>query len=114
MAVLLDANILLRLAQPHHPNASVAAKALRNLRSANETLHITQQNLVEFWAVTTRPISVNGLGYTTEQAAADIGVLKRLFDLLPERPIYGEWERLVTLYQVTGKNVHDARLVAAR
>jgi len=86
---------------------------LRTLRAANEILYITQQNLVEFWAVTTRPVAANGLGYTTEQAAAEVGALKRFFDLLPELPLQDEWERLVTYYSVSGKNAHDARLVAA-
>jgi predicted nucleic acid-binding protein len=113
MPVLVDTNILIRLAQPHHPSAPAAARALRALRTANESLHITQQNLVEFWAVTTRPVTANGLGYTTEQAATEVGTLKRLFDLLPELPLHDEWERLVTHYSVSGKNVHDARLVAA-
>lgn len=27
--------------------------------------------------------------------------------------VYLEWKRLVALYNVSGKNVHDARLVAA-
>jgi predicted nucleic acid-binding protein len=38
---------------------------------------------------------------------------KRLFTLLPEAPLQSEWERLVTTYRVSGKNSHDARLVAA-
>lgn len=113
MAVLLDTNILLRLTQPHHPNALVAARALRALRAGNETLHITQQNIVEFWAVATRPIAANGLGFLTEQAVAEVDVLKWLFVLLPERPLQDAWERLVADYRVSGKNVHDARLVAA-
>jgi predicted nucleic acid-binding protein len=113
MAILLDTNILLRLAQPHHPGASVAARALRTLRAANETLHITQQNIVEFWVVTTRPVAANGLGHATEQAAAEVSDLKRLFDLLPELPLQDEWQRLVAQYRVSGKNAHDARLVAA-
>ncbi|HTW80391.1 MAG TPA: type II toxin-antitoxin system VapC family toxin [Terracidiphilus sp.] len=113
MAVLLDTNILLRLAQPHHPNAPVAVRALRALRAANEMLHITQQNIVEFWAVATRPIAANGLGLSTEQATAEIAALKRLFVLLPELPLDNAWERLVSDYRVSGKNTHDARLVAA-
>jgi predicted nucleic acid-binding protein len=113
MPVLLDTNILIRLAQPHHPSAPVAARALRTLRADNETLHITQQNLVEYWAVTTRPVDANGLGYTTEQASAEVSALKQLFDLLPELPLQEEWERLVAHYHVSGKNAHDARLVAA-
>jgi len=113
MAVLLDTNVLLRLAQPHHPSAHVAARALRALRIGGETLHITQQNIVEFWAVATRPIAANGLGFSTEQATAEVDALKRLFALLPELPIQGAWERLVTDHRVSGKNAHDARLVAA-
>lgn len=112
MAVLLDTNILLRLAQPHHPNAAVAAQALRALRFRNESLHIAQQNIVEFWAVATRPIHANGLGYSTQQAMAEVQSLKRLFLLVPELPLQEAWERLVTDYQVSGKNTHDARLVA--
>jgi predicted nucleic acid-binding protein len=113
MAVLLDTNILLRLAQPHHPSAPVAARALRALRTGNETLHITQQNIVEFWAVTTRPIDANGLGFSGRQAAEEVGELKRLFELLLEVPLQDAWERLVVEHRVSGKNAHDARLVAA-
>ena len=39
--------------------------------------------------------------------------LKRLFTLRPEAPLHSEWERLITTYRVSGKNSHDARLVAA-
>jgi predicted nucleic acid-binding protein len=113
MAVLLDTNILLRLVQPHHPSAQIAIRALRELHAANEALHITQQNIVEFWAVATRPIASNGLGFSTEQAAAEVDALKRLFTLLPELPLQNAWERLVADYRVSGKNAHDARLVAA-
>jgi predicted nucleic acid-binding protein len=113
MAVLLDTNILVRLAQPHHPSAQVAARALKTLRSGNETLHITQQNIVEFWAVTTRPVDANGLGFTTQQAAEEVGALGRLFLLLPEVPLQDAWERLVVDYRVSGKSAHDARLVAS-
>jgi len=113
MAVLLDTNVLLRLAQPQHPSAPLAAKALKALRAGNETLHIAQQNIVEFWALATRPIDANGLGFTTRQAAEEVGALKRLFLLLPELPLQDAWERLVVEYRVSGKNAHDARLVAA-
>jgi predicted nucleic acid-binding protein len=109
----LDTNILLRLIQPNHPHAQVAAMALESLRGRNQTLCLTQQNLVEFWAVITRPINANGLGYTTGQAADELESLKQLFVLLPELPLQEHWEQLVDDYKVGGKNVHDARLVAA-
>jgi predicted nucleic acid-binding protein len=113
MAVLLDTNILLRLSQPHSAHAPIAEKALNALRHRNETLNITSQNLVEFWAVATRAVAENGLGMTVEQTMEELTALKQLFTLLPEAPLQSEWERLVSRYQVSGKNTHDARLVAA-
>jgi predicted nucleic acid-binding protein len=114
MAILIDANVLLRLLQPHHPHCHVVQRALSTLRTNNETLYVTAQNLVEFWAVATRPTSDNGLGMTGEVAKRELDVFRRLFVLLPEsNSIFEEWERLVTTYEVCGKNTHDARLVAA-
>jgi predicted nucleic acid-binding protein len=53
------------------------------------------------------------LGFSTEQAAEEIQALQRLFTLLPELPLQDAWTRLVFNYRVTGKNAHDARLIAA-
>jgi len=113
MAVLLDTNILLRLAQPHHPQGPLAATAVRSLRARGESLQITQQNLVEFWVVTTRPASANGLGFTVDQAAAEISSVRKLFALQSEVSLHDIWEGLVINYRISGKNAHDARLVAA-
>lgn len=37
----------------------------------------------------------------------------RLFTPQPEVPLHDIWERLVRDYRISGKNAHDARLVAA-
>ncbi len=113
MPVLLDTNILLRLLQPHHRHCALAERALSSLRKRDERLFVTAQNLVEFWCVITRPIDENGLGFTTEQAVAELDKVKQLFGLLPEMPLLHEWERLVSHYRVSGKNAHDVRLVAS-
>lgn len=113
MPILLDTNILLRLLQPHHPHNSIAEQALKTLRVRNEVLNITAQNIIEFWAVVTRPVGENGLGFDAVQAMREVDALKRLFVLLPEAPLLQEWEMLVMTYRVSGKNTHDARLAAA-
>jgi len=113
MAVLLDTNILLRIVQPHHPQCAQAARALHSLRGRNEALVVTQQNIVEFWAVTSRPLAANGLGWGTDRVREEVASLRELFSELPELPLQTAWEGLVQRYRVTGKNVHDARLVAA-
>jgi predicted nucleic acid-binding protein len=113
MAVLTDTNILLRLLQPHHPHSKVAQHALDILRARNEILNVASQNLVELWAAATRPFDENGLGLTVDQVANEIEQIKRLWLLVPDVPLFEEWERLVKLYKVSGRNTHDARLVAA-
>ena len=113
MPFLVDTNVLLRLLQPHHPHYAIAKRAITLLRERDGVLHITAQNVVEFWAVSTRPKSDNGLGLTIEQATEEVRALKHFFLLLPEVSLFEEWERLVTEHRVSGRNAHDARLVAA-
>jgi predicted nucleic acid-binding protein len=114
MSVLLDTNILTRAAQPSHPMYQPAVDAVAELRRQGQALVLVPQNCYEFWVVATRPAAQNGFGYTPAQAQAEIGRLKGLFTLLDDVPaIFPRWEQLVTAYQVSGKNAHDARLVAA-
>jgi predicted nucleic acid-binding protein len=112
--VLLDTNILVRTLQPHHPLYPVADRAVRRLAQRGETLEIVPQNLVELWAVATRPVTANGLGLSPTQAAGEIVRLKGLFNLFAETPaLHPAWEALVVRHHVSGKQAHDARLVAA-
>jgi predicted nucleic acid-binding protein len=54
------------------------------------------------------------LGLSVAQAEAEVISLKTLFALLPDTPeIFSEWEKIVLQYRVSGKQAHDARLVAA-
>jgi predicted nucleic acid-binding protein len=113
MKVLIDTNILTRSAQPSHSMHSEAVNAVVNLKVRGNDLFISPQNLVEFWAVATRPESANGLDMSTVEAELELTKIKSLFRLLDDNAtIYPEWERIVVLYGVSGKNSHDARLVA--
>ncbi len=54
--------------------------------------------------------SREGLGQTQR----NISRCETFFRLLPETPeLFQEWKRLVSVHQVSGLKVHDARLVAA-
>jgi predicted nucleic acid-binding protein len=113
MSTLLDTNILTRCAQPVHPHRQPALDALILLRQQGEELFLVPQ-LLRFWAVATRPVAANGLGFTAAQAQAELGRVKPFFTVLTETPaILVHWEQLVIHYQVLGKNAHDAHLVAA-
>jgi predicted nucleic acid-binding protein len=114
MNVLLDTNILGRMAEVGHPQHRAAVDATDVLVRRGDIPCLVPQVLYEFWVVATRPLQANGLGLTVGQAAAELTRLKSLFPLQPDSPaVYPEWERLVTAHQVAGKNAHDARLVAA-
>lgn len=66
MGYLVDTNILLRSCQPDHPMYKGASTAVETLLEQGQNLHLTPQNIVEFWNVSTRPLSKNGLGMTSE------------------------------------------------
>jgi len=75
---------------------------------------ITSQNLIEVWAVATRPVEQNGLGLNASQAERILlRVEASAFRLPDSDDVHAEWRRLVVLHGVCGKKAHDARLVAA-
>lgn len=114
MSFAIDTNVLLRSIDVGHAAQPVAQDALIALRDRNEILSVFPQNLIEFWAVATRPVANNGLGLTIAQAEKELANLRYLFLLLPDTErIFREWEQLVTSYQVIGKQAHDTRIVAA-
>src|ERR1700734_2589469 len=110
MAFLIDTNILLRTTQPHHPHCAPAERAVAALRGRHEVLHVAAQNLIEFWAAATRPEGENGLGMSIEAVTRELSAIKHLFSVLPEIPVFSEWEQLVRTYAVFGQRTHDARL----
>ncbi len=112
--ILLDTNILLRYALATDPAFPAIDAALTALHARGEVLCIVPQNLYEFWAVATRPVTANGLGMTVLECEAQVARAKRLFRLLPDLPaLLAEWEALVGTYQCHGRVSFDARLAAA-
>ncbi|MTJ14269.1 PIN domain-containing protein [Anabaena sp. UHCC 0187] len=114
MKYLVDTNILLRLVQKNSLMHLDTQRAILTLKKQGDFLCIIPQNIIEFWAVATRPIDKNGLGLSITQAEEESEKLKKIFILELDTPqIFTEWESLVIKYQVMGKQVHDARLAAA-
>lgn len=114
MTCLVDTNVLLRMAQPGHPQHVTAIEAVERLRDSGEVLIIAPQNLIEVWAVATRPVERNGLGFTVLQAGQLIQDSESLFQLLPDHPdVFARWKDLVETHAVLGLNTHDARLAAS-
>jgi predicted nucleic acid-binding protein len=114
MNIPLDTNVLARMAEQGHVQHQLATDAVKVLTGRGDKPCLLPQVLYELWVVATRATTMNGLGFTVGQAAAEIARLRTVFPLEPDSPlIYPVWEQLVTVHQVTGKNAHDARIVAA-
>jgi predicted nucleic acid-binding protein len=114
MSYLVDTNVLLRGVQKTHPMQSEAVRAINLLLRNPEVVSVIPQTLIEFWAVATRPQISNGLELSVDETTRQIAYFKSIFTLLPDSDaIFKEWERLVAQHRVLGKQVYDARLVAA-
>jgi len=113
MRSLLDTNILLRSSQPSSPHNATAIAAVAALLTAGRSLCVSSQVIYEFLVVATKPISENGLGMSQSDADVQLGKLLTGIDVLYDSELVAtELRRLVVMYQVTGKKIHDARLVA--
>jgi predicted nucleic acid-binding protein len=112
--VLVDTNVLVRLANPADANQSTAFNALAALAAAGYTPCLVPQAIYEYWVVATRPVDKNGLGYSIDMVVRDLSKFDADFEILPDTAdIFPEWRQLVADRRVLGKLAHDVRLVAA-
>jgi len=117
--ILLDTNVLGRMADSADSQCAVARRAIQSLLGKQERVIVVPQNFYEFWAVGTRkggapPVGQNGLGMTPEQASQWVQFFQRRFTLLPDREeLLTRWHTLVKTLGIKGLRSYDARLVAA-
>ena len=110
---LVDTNVILRFCNPSDVQHHIATEAIFCLLNQADECCLTAQVLIELWVVATRPVEVNGLGWTTEKTRNIIDELLNRFPLLEESPqILPNWLDLVTTGKVMGKRTHDTRLIA--
>ena len=110
---LLDTNILLRVADTSASQHRLAVRAITEILSKGDKCVITAQVLIEFWVVATRPLDVNGLGWTSQETKEKIRQFIAQFLLLEEtNNIFTNWFQLVSNYKIKGKRTHDIRLLA--
>lgn len=113
MTTLVDTSCLLRLPNPIDPRRKTTQDALDVLDNQGEKLVLARQNCAAFRGAATRPTAVNGLGFTPAEADAELDNLEAVFPPLPERAsVYRVWRDLCRRAGVSGKQVHDTRLVA--
>lgn len=114
MAYLLDTGIILRLVDRADSQHATVRAAVRQLGARRDQLYISTQNVSEFCNVCTRPVENNGLGLPPADAVSLLELeIEPFCDALPDAvSMYAHLKRLIATYNVIGKQVHDARLVA--
>jgi len=114
MDLLIDTNIIVSNVHRESETHFETIRAVGILKARGYRCCLVPQNLYEFWAVATRPKEKNGLGLTPVKAHSIIDNIGQLGEVLRDPPdLYDVWRRLVVAYNVSGKQSHDARLVAA-
>lgn len=111
---LIDTNVLIRWVQPQDPQFSTARDCIQHLANFAAVPCYTSQNLGEFWNVLTRPRTQNGYGLSPAQAEIRAKEIEARFLLLPDSiAVHQKWRQLLVAYDISGVQVHDARLVGA-
>jgi predicted nucleic acid-binding protein len=111
---LIDTNVLLRLSKRDDPRHGLVKTALDTLIEGGADICCTPQNISEFWNVCTRPKDRNGFGLSIPETDQALQAIERTVTLLPDNEqIYRVWRVLVVRHNVSGVQVHDARLAAA-
>jgi predicted nucleic acid-binding protein len=111
---LVDTNILLRITRRSDPQHKIVDTALARLAGQGTILYYTHQNIAELWNAMTRPVDRNGLGLLVAETDREVRSIETGMSLLPDNEaVYREWRRVVVKHNVSGVQVHDARLAAA-
>jgi predicted nucleic acid-binding protein len=110
---LIDTNTVFRRYLPDDPFHIVAHQGIGKLLRQGGRLYVTPQNLLEVRALVTRPLEANGMGLSPLQARELCDLIESDFHMLQESPeIYPIWKLLADTYNVIGRQVYDARLIA--
>ncbi len=114
MKILLDTKIVVRLSERDSLDKQRVKHSTANLPDMGLDCCVVPQVIYEYWSVATRSAAQNGLGLSPAETARDVSEYLVAFTLLrDERAVFEHWHQLVINHGVLGKNVHDARPVAA-
>jgi predicted nucleic acid-binding protein len=111
---LVDSNVLLRWVKPDHSDYPAIISATDVILGHEGVLCYTSQNVAKFWNACTRPVERNGYGLSPQETDRKVKFFEEKLRLLPDSlAVHEEWRKLLVAHNVSGVQVHDARLVAA-
>ena len=111
--IFVDTNVLLAcsdgLRVTHEDSLHFLEKAVRG----EYRLFACGQVFREYMVVTTRPLEENGMGLSPKKSHENIQTFRKVIQVLDETSdSLTELARMVKQYELKGKRIHDANLVA--
>ncbi len=112
-AILLDTNVLLSATTPARSLHEAALRALNEWPNEGIDICTSGQVLREYLVVATRGLEINGLGLSIVDAVANRDRIEARMRFLEEtHDVAVRLRQLVQEVACTGKQVHDANVVA--
>ena len=103
MRVLVDTNVLLRHGSMADPARLPILAVLERIASTGGRPCVCAQNIVELWAVATRPVTANGQGKEPVMFRRELDRLLVGFDIVADPPeLLTTWLDLCTRYRFAG------------
>jgi toxin-antitoxin system PIN domain toxin len=110
--VLLDTSLLIAASVEEHPSHGASVAYLDRLADHRTPTCITPQICREFMSVLTRA-AIGPRAFSVPEALQALQVWRTNCGVLGEsEPVLQRWLQLVEQFQVRGKQVHDAHIVA--
>ena len=111
---LVDSNILLRWVKPDDRDYPLVVSAIDAILADGGVLCYTSQNVAEIWNTCTRPLDQNGFALSPRETDRRARAFEDKLQFLPDSvAVHQEWRALLVSHNVSGVQVHDARLAAA-
>lgn len=110
---VLDTNVLVAATDEGRPEHRSAVEAITRWPAEGVVLYTSGQITREYLTVATRSVERNGLGLARSAAVANVRALRARLRLLTEdAKVADRLLRLLDEVDCTGKQVHDANIVA--
>lgn len=111
--VLVDTNVLISATLPARAQYENALRVLDDWPNQGVRLCTTGQILREYLVVATRPVELNGLSLSAAVASENAAKLRgRMLFCDETRAVFTRLQELMAEVGFTGKQVHDANVVA--
>ena len=109
----IDTNVLLTASDKDRPNHTAAVHFLESGLRGEKRLFTNGQVFREYLVVATRPVENNGVGLSPNDALSNLHTFSASIQLLNEsQAVAQKLHKLAADYQLKGKRIHDANIVA--